>query len=158
MDIAHTVASLNAHVGVLDAEISRIDADIASLEEVTTRYPADSPLAASVKKTRKGLDRLKVVKQSQLKEAKQQIELFRLHLPAAQKLLKQLNATQKVELPEASFPGPNSNVNALVYSQILSAEAPQQQQQRSQHHSAMHSQTTVVTPARARASASPQRF
>ena len=155
MDIAHTVASLNAHAGVLEAEITRIDADVASLKEVATRYPPDSPLAASTTATRKGLVELREGKQQQLKEVRQQLELFRLHLPAAQKLLKQLRTTQRVELPESSFPGPHSNVNALVESQILSAEAPPGRALPADGHgqwSHMLGSTTVVTPARDRKS------
>jgi hypothetical protein len=38
MDIAHSVALLNAHAGVLEAEIVRIEADIEALHNVAERY------------------------------------------------------------------------------------------------------------------------
>jgi hypothetical protein len=121
MDIAHSVALLNAHAGVLEAEIVRIEADIEALHNVAERYAGSSGFAASTRNAEAGLSRLRDNKRQQLGEVKQQLDLFRLHLPAAQQLLKRLRHTQRVELPSSTFPPPSSSVNAVVESQILAA-------------------------------------
>jgi hypothetical protein len=163
MDIAHSVALLNAHAGVLDAEIARIDADVAAVQNVNERYSGSSSLLHSTRAAEQGLGRLRAMKRQQLGEVRQQLELFRLHLPGAKQLLAQLAATQKVELPSSSFPPPTSTVNAVVNSQILSptASAPTLQPgtvttgaagrrvpSLSPQRAPLGTQTTIVTPAR----------
>ena len=149
MDIAHSIALLNAHQGVLEAEISRIDSDVSSLKEVAARYPPDSELASSAKAARLGLLRLRATKEKLLAEVRQQVELFRLHLPAAAQLLRRLGATQDVALPASAFPPPTANVTGVVVSRIL---APPTTAPLPSGPSGLYgpSSVTVVTPERRR--------
>ena len=126
MDIAHAIARLNAHAGVLEAEIARIDSDLGSLRDIQSRYDHSSALTSSTSATTSSLTNLKKHKTKQLGEVRQQLDLFRLHLPSAQQLLERLAATQHVELPPTSFPAPTANVTALVESPILMDHQPHQ--------------------------------
>jgi hypothetical protein len=148
MDIAHCVALLTAHGGVLDAEISRIDADTAALRSIQDRYGSSRPTATSVSSALESLRALRAVKQQQLDQIRQQLELFRLHLPAAQLLLGRLKTTQKVDLPASTFPHAGAGINAIVESQILAPVPVGTTEAASSEWAATTGNAVIVTPAR----------
>eukprot|EP01063_Lacrimia_lanifica_P018790 TRINITY_DN25730_c0_g1_i1.p1 TRINITY_DN25730_c0_g1~~TRINITY_DN25730_c0_g1_i1.p1 ORF type:complete len:157 (+),score=58.70 TRINITY_DN25730_c0_g1_i1:22-471(+) len=84
MELMSTIATLDSHYLVLDSELKEVNKDCQYLRGLTKRY------GAHWDKALKQLRSIKTQKEHARKEVTMNLDLFKLHLPAAKALCKKL--------------------------------------------------------------------